>query len=130
MSTLLTEIQTKCSAELLASRDHQAIADAVNVGRVRTVQRLGGIGVVMETLGPTAGAQLLDNLEAMSASTPAVKWAFVLINRGELDFGSAATQAMMDTLLDAPTAAALKAVAVVPDPVTPAQCAAAMDGSI
>lgn len=34
--SLLTEIQTKCSSELIASRDHAAIAAAVNVGRTKT----------------------------------------------------------------------------------------------
>lgn len=39
--TLLEEIKSKCGAELLASRDPQAIADTVNTGRVRvgSVQR-------------------------------------------------------------------------------------------
>ena len=32
--TLLEEIKTKCSAELLASQDADAIADVVNVGRI------------------------------------------------------------------------------------------------
>ena len=33
---MLNEIKSKCSAELIASRDHDAIAAAVNVGRIRT----------------------------------------------------------------------------------------------
>lgn len=33
--TLLNEIKAKCSPELLASRDSEAIAAAVNIGRVR-----------------------------------------------------------------------------------------------
>jgi len=105
------------SAELLATHDTQAIADALSVGRKKVVTKLGGIGLVMETLGPTDGAALLDQLETMSATVPAVKWAFVLINRGELDFGSPATRAMIDQLVPAPANALLKAVAEVDDPI-------------
>lgn|SRR5574343_266360 len=115
---LLDEIRAKCSPTLLATRDTQAIADAVNVGRVKVSQKLGGIGVVMEALGPTDGAALLDQLETMSATVPAVKWAFVLINRGELDFGSTATRTMIDQLIPGPAGVALKATAEVADPVS------------
>ena len=114
---LIDDIKAKCP-EALASKDPQAIADAFNVGRVRVVNKLGGIGTVLETLGPDNGAALLDNLEAMAATNSAVKWAFVLINRGELDFGSSATRSMMDLLLPAEVAAALKSIAEVPDPIT------------
>jgi len=104
-------------APLLATHDTQAIADALSVGRKKVAQRLGGIGLVMETLGPVDGAALLDQLEGMSATVPAVKWAFVLINRGELDFGSPATRAMIDQLVPAPANTLLKAVAEVDDPI-------------
>lgn len=115
---MLKEIQSKCSAELIASRDHDAIAAVVNVGRTKVVQTLGGIGTVLETLGPISGAELLDNLEAMSSTNSAVKWAFVLINRGELDFGSPATRLMIDQLIPGAVGEALKAVAEQPDSVT------------
>mgnify|MGYP003528337098 FL=1 len=114
---LIDDIKAKCP-EALASKDPQVIADAFNVGRVRVVTKLGGIGTVLETLGPINGAAVLDNLEAMAATNSAVKWAFVLINRGELDFGSSATRSMMDLLLPAEVAAALKSIAEVPDPIT------------
>lgn len=128
---LYDDIQTLDPA-LLASRDYQAIADALNAGRVKITSKLGGIGLVLETLGPTDGAALLDALEAQAASVPALKWAWVLINRGELDFGSAATRAMIAALVSEPARASLLAVAEVPDPVTAAQVEVAMkndDGS-
>lgn len=124
--TLLEEIQS--GGFDLGSRDDGAIAAALSVGRTKIVPRLGGIGVVMETLGPVDGAALLDSLEAMVATNSAVKWAFVLINRGELDFGSSATRAMIDQLLPAPAAAALKSVAEVPDVITAQQVAQALEG--
>lgn len=116
--TLLEEIQAKCSPELIASRDHGAIAATVSAGRVRISQRLGGIGTVLETLGPDAGAALLDGLEAQAASIPALKWAWVLINRGELDFGSPATRAMIEVLVPSPAKEALLGVSEVADPVS------------
>ena len=105
---------------LVASRDYQAIADALNAGRVKITSKLGGIGLVLETLGPTDGAALLDALEAQAATVPALKWAWVLVNRGELDFGSPATRAMIDALIPEPARTLLKAVAEEPDPVTAA----------
>lgn len=126
--TLLEEIQSKCSVELITSRDHQAIADAVNAGRTKIVQKLGGIGLVMETLGPTDGAALLDQLDALAATNSAVKWAFVLINRGELDFGSSATRAMIELLVSSPAKELLLGVAVVDDHVSAARVATALDG--
>lgn len=115
---LIDEIKSKCSPELLASRDDVAITAKVNENRTKVATTLGGIGTVLEALGPTDGAALLDTLEGMAATVPAVKWAFVLINRGELDFGSAATRGMIDQLIQEPARSALKAVANVVDPVT------------
>lgn len=126
--TLLDEINEKCSPELIASREHGAIAAAVSAGRVRISQRMGGIGTVLETLGPDAGAALLDDLEAQAASIPALKWAWVLINRGELDFGSPATRSMIEVLVPSPAKEALMAVAESADPVSAYRVATAMTG--
>ncbi len=122
MTALLQEIQAKCSPALLASRDSEAIAAAVSVGRVRIVRRLGGIGTIMEALGPAAGAAVLDQLDALKAGNSALKWGWLLLERGELDFGSAATRAMIDGLVTAGAmpgnvGAAIKALAEQPDPV-------------
>lgn len=118
---------------LVASGDYQAIADALNATRTKVQPKLGGIGLVLETLGPVDGATLLDTLQGMTASIPALKWAWYLIERGELDFGSAATRGMIDTLvaggvMPEAVGSALKGVAEVPDPVTAAQVASVMTG--
>lgn len=118
--------------------DTEAIAAALSVGRVRVQSRLGGVGVVMEALGPVAGAVLLDDLYAMRATSSPVKWAWVLIERGELDFGSPATRGMIQQLADASAitreeATALLAIADVPDPVAEMDVRAAVfndDGSL
>lgn len=125
--TLLEEIQAACSQELIDSKEHGAIAAAVSVGRTKIASRLGGIGAVMEALGPTDGAALLDALEAQAATVPALKWAFTLINRGELDFGSDATRAMIVTLIPEPARTALLNVAQVAAPVSVAEVIEALE---
>ena len=116
--TLLAQIQA-LPAALLATKDEVAIAAALSAGRTRLQPRLGGIGLVLDTLGPVDGAALLDNLQALSATNSIVKWAFTLLNRGDLDFGSAGFQSMAASLIPGPAGAALMATAQVPDPVDP-----------
>ena len=121
--TLLDEIKAKCPPELLAGQDADAIAAAVNVGRTRVVPRLGGIGAVMETLGAVDGPLVLDALESLKATLPAVRWGWVLLGRGELDFGSTVTRQMIDGLvmggvMTEAQGLAIKALAEQPDPVT------------
>ena len=121
--TLLDEIKSKCSPELLASRDSDAIAALVSVGRTSIVPRLGGIGAVMETLGAVDGPVVLDALDSLKATLPAVKWGWVLLERGELDFGSVVTRQLIDGLVmggvmtDA-QGLAIKSLAEQPDPVS------------
>ena len=129
--TLLEEIKTKCSAELLASSEHGAIAEAVSQGRTAVVSRLGGIGAVIETLGVAEGPAVLDALDSLRASNPAVRWGWVLLERAELDFGSAVTRQLIDSLaaggvMTAEQADKLKALAVVPAPVGVQEVVSAM----
>jgi len=110
------------AAHVAARRDAQ-IAEALSEGRVRPVETFGGYGYVMETLGPSGGAALLDALESLSASSSPIKWAFRLLERGSLDFGSADVRGQLDALALAgvmPQAAAdaLKARATEPDPIS------------
>lgn len=121
--TLLDEIKAKCSPELLASRDSDAIAAAVNVGRTSIVPILGGIGAVMETLGAVDGPVVLDALDSLKATLPAVKWGWVLLERGELDFGSVVTRQLIDGLvmggvMTEAQGLAIKSLAEQPDPVS------------
>lgn len=118
MDALREEILARCPPEVLASRNAEAIAAAVSVGRVRLIERLGGVREVLDTLGPTAGAQLLDSLYEQRDSMPEVRWGWTLIDRGELNFGSPETREMIDQLVPAEHRAALKALAEVPDPVS------------
>ena len=132
----LIDARTAMDAEfaaLVKDRNDVGVAVALSVGRVRAVETFGGYGYVMERLGPTGGASLLDALESMAASSPPIKWAFRLLERGALDFGSAATRAQLDALvgagvLPAPAAAALKAGAEVADPISVSDVSAALNG--
>ena len=120
------EIRTAISADpaiLALVPDTQSIAAALSVGRTKVAPMLGGIGVVMETLGPDVGSAVLDGLDALKAVSSPVKWAWVLINRGELDFGSPATRGMIQQLesggaIPTDAANALLALAEVPDPIS------------
>lgn len=126
--TLLDEIQAKSSTALLAAHDYQAIADVVNVGRVKLVERLGGIGTIMNALGPDGGAALLDQLETVATTSSAVKWGMKLIIDGTFDFGLQSSRSMIDQLVPEPARSALKALAEVPDPVSALRIATVMTG--
>ena len=131
--TLFEEISA-LDPELIASRDYAVIASTLSIGRRKVVARTGGIGLVLELLGPDVGSVLLDTLQTMTASVPSLKWAWYLIERGELDFGSAATRGMIDSLvtggaMDINIGNALKAAAEIPDPVGADQVEIAMKNS-
>lgn len=63
--------------------------------------RLIGIGTVLDTLGPQAGATVLDAVEALKAANPVVKWAWYLLEAGNLDVGLVSTQQQLDLLAQA-----------------------------
>lgn len=119
---LITEIQAKCSLEVLATHNPQTIANVVNVGRVKVVLRLIGIGTILATLG-AAGGPFLDGLVALGSSDRNVYWAMELIKSGQLDIGMQATRDQVTTLAasmpsTAPAIMALLALAEVPDQIT------------
>ena len=103
--------------------DAAAVAAALSVGRTKIVNTLGGVGLVMEHLGPLEGSAVLDTLDQLKTVSAPVRWACVLVERGDLDFGSPATRMMIEQLGDAgaiseASAAAMLAIAEVPDPVS------------
>jgi len=127
--TLLEEIQATCTPEELASPNCHTIAAAVSTGRVKPISKVGGIGAIMDTLGPDGGAALLDALEAMTATNPAVKWGMKLILAGNFDFGLESSRAMIAALVPSPAKEALLAMSEVPDPVTWEQVQTAIVGA-
>jgi hypothetical protein len=115
---LLTEIQA-LDPVLVASRDTQAIADALSVGRTKPSTREIGNGTILEVLGLAAGNALLDAIN----NAPDFRHVKPLVEQGRLIIGGplvavalmgmvaggVITQADADKLL---------AIASVPDPVS------------
>lgn len=128
--TLIEEIYAKCSPELIASRNHDAIAAVVNAGRVKTVETNVGNGTILEVLGITVGNALLDVLTTQEQ----FRHVRPLIEQGRLRLDSPLVQGVIDgfvgTVLTAEQAQTLKNRCVVADPVSPALVARAMEGGI
>ena len=116
--TLLQEITAKCSPELIASRDHQAIADAVNVGRTKSSSTEIGNGTILEALGLTLGTTVLDVIY----NTPSYKYVVPLLEQGRLLIGSAlaqgAVQAFVPALLTQEQADSIKSLGNTPDQIS------------
>ena len=118
-----------------ANRDDAAIATQLSIGRTKTVSKVGGIGVVLKTLGPTAGAAFLDAVSTLAQTNSVVKWGLQMIENGTFDFGDPLAVAQAETftqtnppILTTDQANALIALGVVPDPITPAMVAEALAG--
>jgi hypothetical protein len=137
--TLHDEIISRADcADVLAARDCGELARILSIGRTKLIESNIGYGTVMETLGAENGAAFLDALTVLAATSSPVKWALKLLDRGELNIGAATTQAQLDALaaggvMPQAVADALKALAIVPDMVTPQEVADAVfnpDGSL
>ena len=116
--SLLTEIQA-LPAELRASRDTQAIADALSVGRTKPSTREIGNGTILEVLGLTAGNALLDAIN----NAPDFRHVKPLVEQGRLIIGgplvAAALMGMVaGGVITQADADKLLAIASVPAPVS------------
>lgn len=112
----------------LANRDDGAIAAALSAGRTKLVPVEIGNGTIIETIGLSAGNALLDVIN----SAPDFRYIKPLLEQGRLRVDSALVRGTLDSLvpsvISSGHAAALKALAVVPDTITPQQVAAALEG--
>lgn len=70
------------------------IAELLNAPKTVLVERMAELGTPMKYLGAEAGAQLLDQMEALAATNPTVKWGFELLKRGALDLSLDSTRDM------------------------------------
>ena len=127
MSALLAEIQGKCSPELLARRDHDAIALVVNAGRTKPNTREIGNGTILETLGLAAGNAFLDVINTV----PDFRHVKPLVEQGRLVVGSTLVQATVQSMVGAGVlsqgqADALCALGWDADPVTAQQVSDAL----
>lgn len=114
--TLLTQIQALDPA-LLAGQDTAAIAAALSVDRTRPSGVEVGNGLVLETLGITAGNAFLDVIY----NVPDFRHVRPLVEQGRLNISSPLVQATIQSLVPAvltqPEADALCNLGCVPDPV-------------
>jgi hypothetical protein len=58
-----------------------------------------GIGSILDTLGPTAGATFLDALEVLAETTPVVRWGLELIRGSGLDLSRPSARSQLATLV-------------------------------
>ena len=115
---LLIEIQALDPA-LVASRDTQAIADALSVGRMKPSDREIGNGTILAVLGLTAGNALLDAIN----NVPDFRHVKPLVEQGRLSIGGplvaiALAGMVLEGVITQADADKLLAIAVEPDPVS------------
>lgn len=138
MDALKAEILANpACADAIAARDLDTIAAIVSEGRTAAQSRFVTARTVLAECG-ASGPGILDALEAAAAGNGAVKWALTFLGQDSgLDVGNPVTQAMIDQLtaggaLTGEQGVALKALAMVPAPVSRSEVEAALfnpDGS-
>ena len=94
------------------------------------VERMIGIGTVMDALGPADGAAMLDQVKAVAETDAVVRYGWMLLESASLDVGLDSTRVMLDVLLPVEAATVLKGLAerTVTANVTHQQVIDAMEG--
>lgn len=96
--SLFQEIQAKCSAELIASKDHQTIAETVSLGRTKFRRTHLGEGGIIAAIGSLdVGNTFLD----VVGSAPAYRHIKKVIARGDFDMGEAMAQGGVQSMVGA-----------------------------
>ena len=123
--TLYYEIQS-LSPALVASKDYQAIADALSAGRTKSQPTAIGKGTIIGVLGMAVGNAFLDMID----NVPDYRHIKDVIRAGVFDVSLEASKfgidAMVPAVLTQEQADSLKALGTVPDVVTAAECEVAM----
>ena len=124
------EIRAAIAANGWQGKSPGEIAALLNAPQTVLVERMIGIGTVMDALGPADGAALLASFEAQVVTDPVVKYGWFLLERERLDVGLVPTRAMLDALLPVEAASVLKGLAeqTVTAGVTTQQVIDAMEG--
>ena len=106
------------------------IAAALNAPQTVLVERMIGVGTVLDALGPANGAALLDQVKAVAETDAVVKYGWMLLESASLDVGLDSTRTMLDALLPVEAATVLKGLAeqTVTAGVTVQQVIDAMEG--
>jgi hypothetical protein len=134
MAITKDEILAKCSAELIASRDCHAIAEAVSTGRNKPSNLMIGNGTIISVLNDLATANtLLDVLHNDSR----FKYVVPLLDQGRLIISDPLViytlQSFVPAVLTQDQAEKLIALSITPDPVSQAEVAEILfnpDGSM
>ena len=87
------------------------IVALLNVPQTVLVERMIGIGTVMDALGPSNGAALLDQVKAVAETDAVVRYGWMLLESASLDVGLDSTRTMLDALLPVEAATVLKGLA-------------------
>ena len=58
-----------------------------------------GIGAIMDALGPSAGAQLLDALETLAETQPVIRWGLEMIRNDGVDLSRPSARSQLATLV-------------------------------
>jgi hypothetical protein len=123
-----------------AQQRDQAIADVLNSaeGGVVYRERFVTARTLLAELDPFVAAAILDKLEAAAQVNSVVKWAMRYVTTDGIDIGHSATHSLLDLVLTADEAAAVKALAaksvghaqlVLGAPVTAADVSIALRGN-
>lgn len=138
--TLLEEILAKVPADQLRpeTRDDGAIAASVSAGRKRIIDRRIGVDDILTALGAGLGTAILKGLEQMRATNPTLDVYYPLLQQGRFNVGGLLERTQLDKLVTdtantatpVPQAAvdAVKALAVIDDPVAAQAVTKALEG--
>jgi hypothetical protein len=157
--TLLEEIQSKCSAEMIALGNYHDIATVVSAGRKTIGTRMISERGVRSALGAVAGSKFLRLLKDLSTADQAPAWLTAVLTAMQvpandqvfyletlacaydwvrsadgLDIGDATTRQFLDLIAAgnpdlAAACATLKGLAERPNPVDWMQCQNAITGA-
>lgn len=99
-AALKTEIETGPLATECAGQSDDAVATILNAKRyTATKERYVTARTVLAELGATAGAAILDKLEAAATQSSPVKWMLKFLTQDSgLDVGQTETQGCIDAL--------------------------------
>ncbi len=87
------------------------IAAALNAPQTVLVERMIGVGTVLDALGPANGAALLDQVKAVAETDAVVRYGWMLLESASLDVGLDSTRTMLDALLPVEATTVLKGLA-------------------
>ena len=105
------EIRAAIAANGWQGKSPGDIAALLNAPQTVLVERMIGVGTVLDALGPANGAALLDQVKAVAETDAVVRYGWMLLESASLDVGLDSTRTMLDVLLPVEAATVLKGLA-------------------